>query len=94
VAKRNEFDKEEAGSLVENNTITFVALPVMEQAFETALRSAVTFDTDWQIQATRAVLLVACYNIIKIFTLWRRDQNGETAIRKAGAWLWVKLFGE
>ena len=94
MAEKGKFGEEEAGSLVENNLLVFVATPVMEQAFEYSLRAMFEFGPDWTVQAFRVVALFVCYNILKWWTLLQRDSNGMTKLRRFGAWLWVKLIGE
>lgn len=93
MAKKNQFAQEEAGSLVENNLVV-VGTGVIEQSFEQALRYACDFGDGWQLWLVRAGLLFVAYNGIKYWTLLKRDENGWTAARKVGAWIWVKLFGE
>ena len=94
MAGKNSFTKDEAGSLFENNLITCVALPVTEQAFEQSIRTAFEFNEDWSIYATRAVCTFLAFNVLKWWTLYRRDESGLTAARRIGVWLWVKLMGD
>lgn len=92
--QRGKFGPDEAGSLVENNLLVFIGVPVLEQAFEYSLRATFEFSTDWQSNALRTVLIFVAYNILKWWTLLQRDADGMTRLRRSAAWVWVQLFGE
>lgn len=93
-SRRNSFGPKDAGSLVENNVIIFGALPIVEQAFESSVRSLFEFGDDWQMHATRATLTFLSYNLIKFATLWFQSEDDRSSLRRFGEWLWVQLFGE
>lgn len=93
MADKGKFSAEEAGSLVENNLVVSASM-LLEQSFSRYLESALQMEPGWEMNILRATIAFGIYNALKTWALLSRDKDGWTKLRKAGAWVWTKLFGE